>query len=503
MGARATSGEGSAPVWPILIGCFVLSGLSLLWISTPTYDPWAWIMWGREIVHLDLNTAGGPSWKPLPIFFTIPFSLFGDDAAPYLWLLVARAGAFLAVAMAYRVAKRLMGPGFYGVLAGICAALALFSSFRYIRDGALGNSEAMMAGLVLWAFERHLDGRRDHALYLGVAAALLRPEVWPFLGVYGLWLWFKEPQLRVRMVFFAVLIPALWFLPEWWGSGDPFRAGARANKPNPGSPTFAEHPFLEIGRRFRKAVIAPVKVGVVIAIGYAVVQWVRHRRHGLTLVMLGGGLAWFLLIAGMTEAGFAGNQRYLILSTAAAAVLGGMGAALVVQGVDTFARRLFKSPRAGPAAAATAFVLALGLFGPFIIEKANNAQRVLGGLRHEAVVYHDLKGTIAAAGGRQRLLTCGGVYSGPFYTQMIAYLLHLHGIQVGWRVTPAPGVAFRARTVPNGPLVIQPTDDRFRQVLRHGKGRLLTAPPEGQRPGPDSCPTAGADAPRAPRRPKL
>ena len=62
-------------------------------------------------------------------------------------------------------AKRLMGPGFYGTLAGVGAALALFSSFRYIRDAALGNSEAMMAGLVLWAFERHLDGRRDHALY--------------------------------------------------------------------------------------------------------------------------------------------------------------------------------------------------------------------------------------------------------------------------------------------------------------------------------------------------
>ncbi|MDX6648821.1 MAG: hypothetical protein QOJ97_772 [Solirubrobacteraceae bacterium] len=423
--------------------------------------------------------------------------------APYLWLWVARAGALLAVAMAYRVARRLMGPGFYGVLAGVCAALALFSSFRYIRDGALGNSEAMMAGLVLWAFERHLDGRRDHALYLGVAAALLRPEVWPFLGLYGIWLWFKEPDLRLRMVLFAIAIPALWFLPEWWGSGDPFRAGSRANNPNPGSPSFAEHPFLEIAYRFRKAVIAPVKVGVVIAAGWAVYEWLRHRRQGLTLVVLGGGVAWFLLIAGMTEAGFAGNQRYLILSTAAASVLGGMGAALVLKGVDVLARRVFDSPRAGPATVATAFVLALGLFGPFIIEKANNATRVLGGLQHEAHVFHDLKAVIAAGGGRERLRKCGGVFSGPFQTQMVAYLMHLHGIQVGWRVTPAPGVAFRTRTVPNGPLVIQPTDDRFRQVLRRGKERLLTAPPAGQRPGPNSCPTAGADAPSAPPRPKL
>src|SRR4051812_35965806 len=86
-GAREGSGRsGSAPMWPVLVGCLAVSALTLLWISTPTYDPWAWIMWGREIAHFDLNTTGGPSWKPLPILFTIPFSVFGDDVAPYLWL---------------------------------------------------------------------------------------------------------------------------------------------------------------------------------------------------------------------------------------------------------------------------------------------------------------------------------------------------------------------------------------------------------------------------------
>jgi hypothetical protein len=437
------------------------------------------------------------------MFFTIPFSLFGDDLAPYLWLWIARAGALLAVAMVYRVTRRIVGGGWYGVFAGVAAALALFSSFRYVRDAMLGNSEAMLAGLVLWALERHLDGRRDHALYLGVAAALLRPEVWPFLGAYGLYLWFRDPELRARLVFFALLIPALWFLPEWWGSGDPFRAGTRANNPNPGSPAYAAHPFLDLASRFRKVVIAPVKVGIIIAAGYAAVEWYKRRREGLTLVVFAGGVAWFLLIAGMTEAGFAGNQRYLILATAAAAVLGGIGAARVLQGIDALGARLFTSPRAGPAAAVTAFVLAVGISTPFIVEKANNTNRVLGGLRHEALVFHNLRATINAAGGRERLRTCGGVFSGPFQIEMVAYLLHIHGIQVGWRVTPAPGVAFRTRTVPNGPLVVTPTDDRFRQVLRRGKVRLLTAPPQGQRPGPGTCPVADPDAPRAPLPPKL
>src|SRR4051812_1373521 len=119
-GRRAVPG---APMSLVIGGCLLVSALTLLLPSTPTYDPWAWIMWGREIVHLDLVTTGGPSWKPLPILFTMPFSLFGDDVAPYLWLWVARAGALLAVAMAYRVAKRIVGNNWYGVFAGVAAAL--------------------------------------------------------------------------------------------------------------------------------------------------------------------------------------------------------------------------------------------------------------------------------------------------------------------------------------------------------------------------------------------
>ena len=53
---------------------------------------------------------------------------------------------------------------------------------------ARGNSEGLLVALCLWALERHLDGRRRDAFLLGFAAGLLRPEVWPFLALYGLWL---------------------------------------------------------------------------------------------------------------------------------------------------------------------------------------------------------------------------------------------------------------------------------------------------------------------------
>jgi hypothetical protein len=142
-----------------------------------------------------------------------------------------------------------------------------------------------------------------------------------------------------------------------------------------------------------------------------------------------------------------------------------------------------------------AFFLSLAIFSPFIVEKADNTGRVSGGLRHEAQLWHDLKGLIEDAGGRERIVSCGAVFSGPFQTQMVAYELHLHGIQVGWITTPAPGAVFRTRTVPDGPLVVKPTDDRYRLVANHGKWRLLTVPPEGVR---SDCPRAGPDAPVAP-----
>ena len=141
------------------------------------------------------------------------------------------------------------------------AFAALLSSNKYVRDAALGNSEPMLAAVVLWGFERHLDGRRDHALYLGVAAALLRPEAWPFLGLYGIWLWFYEPELRKRLVFFVFFVPACWILPEWWGAHDPFRAGSRANAPNPGSAAFAAHPAWELFKRFAESTVAPGRAG--------------------------------------------------------------------------------------------------------------------------------------------------------------------------------------------------------------------------------------------------
>jgi hypothetical protein len=487
--------ERSSPVAPVLIACLALAALSLIFPSSPTYDPWAWIMWGREIAHFDLVTTGGPSWKPLPVLFTTPFSLFGADAAPYLWLWIARAGGLLALAMAFRLACRLVGKGPAGWVAGIFATAFLATTYEYVRDAALGNSEALLAGLGLWAVERHLDGRRDHALYLGFAAALLRPEVWPFLGLYGIWLWFKDPQLRLRMAILAAAIPVLWFGPELWGSGDALRASSRANNPNPGSAAFAEHPGLEVVERFHHRTVWALEAAGLIGLLTAAVAWFRDRRQGAILFIGGIGLGWVLLVGAMTEGGYAGNQRYLIVTTAALCVLGGIGVARVFQGIELLVERIGGSARAGLATASAVFALGLVVGWPVVRDKADNIDATLDELRYEASLFHTLDDAVVAAGGRDRLLACGAVYSGPFQTQMIAYELGVHGLDVrALAGTTPPGVAFRTHTIPNGPLVIKVTDPRFRQVAADGRWLIWTAP-RADAAGRD-CPSGGPDAPR-------
>src|SRR4051812_21987092 len=90
------------------LAVLALTGLTFLAPAAPTYDPWAWIIWGREVLHLDLSTLYGPSWKPLPVMLTTPFALFGP-AAPDLWLFVARASTMAGVVLLFSIGRRLGG----------------------------------------------------------------------------------------------------------------------------------------------------------------------------------------------------------------------------------------------------------------------------------------------------------------------------------------------------------------------------------------------------------
>jgi hypothetical protein len=135
---------------PVALAVLGLTALSFLMPSAPTYDPWAWIIWGREIVHLDLSTIDGPSWKPLPVLFTVPFSLFGS-LAPDLWVYVARVGTVAGIVMLFRLGRR-----FGGLPGGVAAAVPYALTPWTVRNGLMANSEGLLVALALAAVERQL-----------------------------------------------------------------------------------------------------------------------------------------------------------------------------------------------------------------------------------------------------------------------------------------------------------------------------------------------------------
>src|SRR5215208_2752175 len=250
-----------------IVAALALAALSLLYPSTPSYDPWAWIQWGRDIFQFELDTNTGPSWKPLPVMFTTLFAPFGD-AAPDLWLVVARAGGILALVMCFRLSSKLVGGGRAGVAAGLVAALGLLLSTYFLRNTMMGYSEAILIALVLFAIERHTDDHHGQAFALGFGAALLRPEVWPFIGLYGLWLLVREPEHRKLVFALGFATAFLWLVPEWWGSGQPLRAASRATQVANGSIALQENPAFALLQRARTLPMPVDKIGILLALGF-------------------------------------------------------------------------------------------------------------------------------------------------------------------------------------------------------------------------------------------
>jgi hypothetical protein len=432
-GAAVRTTVARRPVWPALAVCLLLAVLSLLGPSQPTYDPWAWIIWGREIVEGDLVTTSGPSWKPLPVLFTAPFALFGDEAAPALWLVVARTGGLMAIVLAYRLASRLCGrPG------GLVSAGALLLSDEFVRHFARGNSEGLLVALCLAAVERHLDGRRGTAFALGLAAALLRPEVWPFFGLYGLWLALGEPRRRPAVLAAFAAVAILWFVPEYLGSGDLLRAAERARQANADSAAHAERPFLEVFRRAAGLLTLPVWVGGAVAVVLALRAGRRQRSAGIVLALAGGAAILMIGVGLMTEVGFAGNLRYVALPAALVCVLAGVGWTWLIARI---ARR-----RSTGVAVAAAALLALVASAP-VAASVSGFGESTEALVLEAAVYDDLDVAIARAGGPAAVHRCGRVITGPYEVQVLAWKLHRHGADIDIEVRP-PGTVFAVRGSP-------------------------------------------------------
>lgn len=428
---------GIAERYRIALVILALTTLTFVAPASPTYDPWAWIIWGREIVHLDLSTIDGPSWKPLPVLLTTPFALFGS-LAPDMWLFVARAGAITGVFFVFRLARR-----FGGVPAGVAAAAAYTLEQWTVRNAAMGNSEGMLVALALAAIDRHLDGRYRTAFVLALGAALLRPEVWPFFGLYGLWLLWRRPECRRLVAMAYAALPALWLLPEWFGSGDLLRAAHRAQNPRANSPAFADNPIHAVLEQFHSMLTPVVWAGLAALVPAVVIAVLLRRTPSRRDVVAVGGLLvaaalWVLEVAVMTSDGFSGNIRYLVMPAAVICVLAGIGAAWLARAL--LGGRAIRERRVAIGVAVAAAVV-------FGAPSAHGIPTDIEAVTYQARLNDALPGLIARAGGAARLRACGGVYTGPFQVPVVAWNLRLHTTDV--KLDPQrPAVVFRVKSDP-------------------------------------------------------
>ena len=423
------------PYVTLVAACLAAGALSLLVLPLASgADAWAWSLWGREVLSLELDPTNGPSWKPLPVVFTTPLALLGE-AAPALWAVIARAGALLLLAVAFRVARRLAGP-----VAGAFAVLALLAT-DLADYAASADSEPLTAALLLWAFERHLERRRGHALALLAIAALGRPEASPLTGLYAGFLWVREPRLRAAAAAAVALAPALWLGPPWLATGDPLSAGERANRLTEASLAAAEVPALAVLGLAAGLVALPVLA----AAGFAVVTALAAARGRLRLQearptrwLAAAACAWVAMVAVLTQAGFTGNERYLVPAMASVCVLGGVGA-------EAIARTLGGRNRARTSLVVLAL---LALAAPFGLARVRN----LAGFRTEALerarVIAGLEPVVARAGGRGGVLACGGAaVTRPGTQGTLAWELDLPLSAVERPWPPDPRLEIRPPTV--------------------------------------------------------
>ncbi len=417
-----------------------LAAVSLLLPWALAFDPQAWVVWGRDAGRLALDTSGGPSWKPLPVLLTTPLALTGDPA-PALWLVVARAGGLLALAGAWTLAARLGG-----TVAGAAAALVMALSPWWMFNTALGNSEGLLAASALWAVIAHLDGHRRAALALGTAAALLRPEVWPFLGLYGLWLWRHEPGERAAVVASGVVVPLLWLGPDVLGIGGALSASRAARgEPSLGSAALEDVPGLAV----LADAVALLTVPATLA---AVAGTVAGPR--LARVLAGGAAAWIVIVAVMAQAGYAGNPRYLVAAMAFGCVLAGHGAAWAgaaivrrLAGFPAIVPRVRRAIARGSLVAAAVLVVAVGAV------TAGDLRDQASDVGARADRREALPGLVAASGGRDAIVGCAPVRTAPDVRPLVAWELDIS--MRGIDRPPRPPVAL-VRWRPHGGGPVEP-----------------------------------------------
>jgi hypothetical protein len=193
------------------------------------------------------------------------------------------------------------------------------------------------------------------------------------------------------------------------------------------------------------------------------------------------GIGWWVVISVMTQIGFSGNDRYLILGAALVEIAGGVGFGWAALELGRALPRLQRSRGrasgrldanvSGWAAAAVIAVVFMLL--PTWIGGLVHLRRVHRALVYQAHLRTDMAKAVHALGGASKLLRCGTVMTEGFQVPMLAWALGVHTLQIeapppaGATPPPAPNVIFRTRAQSNAtplPLLSDWSSVNYRRV---------------------------------------
>jgi hypothetical protein len=405
----------------------------------PSFDPFGWMVWGRQTLHWNLNTDGAPSWKPLTFLFTLPYALFGHVQI-WLWTVTSVAGTLGGSVFAARIAYRLAAPvgpvprwaRLAPWFAGAFAAVALPGLQEYAHWTLIANSDQLNVTLLLAAIDAHLSGRPPLAFWALVLAALGRPEVWPFAGLYGAWLFRREPAMRFWVVVGLVLIPALWFSVPALTSKSWLRPGDLALNQKT---IIHGNKVIGVLGRWRGLYEVPMQVGALLGVIYAAI-----RRDRVTLGLTACAVLWVIIEIAFAYHGWSAVARYLLEPAAVMVVIAaGFAGRLIADA----ARLPVPAPLrlAGPALA----LVLLALLIPAARNRVHVWHTLIDKARGDGHQIDRLGDLVAEVGGGKRIRACGQPVARNASQSTLAYYVGVNVGAVGYNV---------ARTIARGKPVV-------------------------------------------------
>jgi hypothetical protein len=422
----------------VLVGV-LLAGLAVLAVqgigASPAYDPYGWLNWGWLTLHSHLDLDSAPSWKPFTYIFTLPYALFGHLAVK-MWMVTETGVSFGGPFVAGRIAYKLVYDGteqrWPARLGAVAAGVCLMTMSLYWKYWVTSQSDPMMTTVFLLFVDCLIRRRLRWALFFIWLVACGRPEAWPFLILYSLWLGWQQWQggRRLELLVTAaalVSIPLLWYgVPVL--CGDSWNVSSHIDKTS--GHGIKSNAIRTVLSRFRDLMPWPVEIAA--AIGLLVGLWRRDRTILLLVVI---AILWVAVEAAFAIKGLSGAPRYMFEAAAVTCVVAAAGAASMMAVAWRIGSGLQNRRRLGYALQAAGVVIAVGLAlatEPHIRGQWDLAHTQVNHERQRTTNVNALASTIRALGGVDNVKSCGTPSATVGWASVLGYMTHLNGNRIGW-----------------------------------------------------------------------